>query len=313
MKPSFTTRPYSLDGLAVFIAVARRGSFRQAAVDLGISPSAVSQAIRALESRVGAVLLTRTTRSVGLTDAGLRLFERVGPAWAEMTEAIDEARDVGGRIAGRLRIATPRAAVTQVLMPIVTAFCAAYPDVEVEVAASEVLTDLARDGFDAGLRMGQFIQEDMIVVRLTPAFRLSVVGTPAYFAQHPAPRSPADLAAHRCLRQRRSDGSLAPWRFMQGGQPLDVAVKGPFIGNDFPTLLQAALAGIGIAQVPGPIAMSSREDGRLVEVLERFAVQSPGVFLYYPSRHQVSPRLRAFIDVAKRRAQSDDLARHGAA
>lgn len=312
MKHSFTTRLQSLDGLAVFIAVARRGSFRQAAADLGISPSAVSQAIRALESRLGAVLLTRTTRSVGLTEAGARLFERVGPAWAEMTDAIGEARDVGGRIAGRLRIATPRAAVTQVLMPIVTAFCAAYPEVEVEVAASEASTDLAREGFDAGLRMGQFIQQDMVVVRLTPAFRLSVVGTPDYFVRHPQPRSPADLATHRCLRQRRSDGSLAPWRFVQNGQPLDVAVQGPFIGNDFPTLLQAALGGIGITQVPGPIAAQGRADGRLTEVLERFAVNTPGVFLYYPSRHQVSPRLRAFIDLAKRMAVDAGTARQGA-
>lgn len=299
MKQSFTKRPHSLDGLEVFIAVARRGSFRQASIDLGVSPSAVSQSVRALEARIGAVLLTRTTRSVALTEAGQRLFGRVGPAWAEMAHAMDEARDVGGRIAGRLRITAPRAAVGPVLMPIVTAFCKAHPEVELEVVASEVMNDLVRDGFDAGLRMGQFIQADMVVVPLTPAFRLRVVGAPDYVAAAPSLRSPGDLAGHNCLRQRRADGSVAPWRFIDKREPLDVAVNGSLIANDFPTLLQAAIAGVGLAQVPGPIAAQALEQGALTELLPGFAPESPGVFLYYPSRQQVSPRLRAFIDIAK--------------
>jgi len=299
MKPGFTKKGDVLDGIEGFLAVARRKSFRRAAHDLGISPSAMSQAIRAFEARIGVPLFTRTTRSVGLTEAGQRLFDRVAPAWDEVGQAVDAARDLGGGPAGLLRLAVPRAVVSLILQPMIASFCAAYPRIELEIAASEELVDLAREGFDAGLRMGQFIEGDMVAIRLTPPFRFIVIGSPHYFARAGRPLAPEALRHHACLRQRRSNGAIAPWRFEQGNRPLEVAVAGPLIANDFPTLLAAALEGVGLAQVPEPVAWEALRDGRLEQVLEPLAPMTPGLFLYHPGRNQTLPKLRAFIDHAR--------------
>ena len=302
MKRSFTVRHGALDGVEAFLSVAQHRSFRRAAAELAVTPSAISQAIRALEARVGAVLFRRTTRSVGLTEAGERFLLRAKPAFEELIAASEDARDLGQRPAGLLRLTVPRAVVPILLEPLIASFCEAYPEVEVEVAANAELVDLAAEGFDAGIRLGQFIDADMITVRLTPSLPLAVVGSPFYLRRRQRPEIIDDLRRHACLRLRRSDGSIAPWSFVNGNETVDVVVSGPFIANDIPTMLGAAVEGLGLAQVPAPTAADALKAGKLVRVLEPFASLAPGVFLYYPGSRQMTPKLRAFIDHLKSRS-----------
>ena len=301
MKQNFTVRQGALDGVEAFLSVARHRSFRKAATELAVTPSAISQAVRALEARIGAALFIRTTRSVGLTEAGERFLVRAKPAFEELIAASEVARDLGQRPAGLLRLTAPRAVLTH-LNQLIASFCEAYPDVEVEVAASADLVDIAAKGFDAGIRLGQFIEADMIAVRLTPSFPLAVVGSPDYLRRRQRPERIDDLREHACLRMRHSDGSIAPWSFVRGNETVEVIVSGPFIANDVPTVLGAAVEGLGLAQVPGPIAASAVDAGKLVGVLEPFAPKAPGVFLYYPGSRQMMPKLRAFIDHVKSRS-----------
>src|ERR1041385_6702572 len=211
MKQNFTVRRGALDGMEAFLSVAQHRSFRRAAAELGGTPSAISQAVRALETRVGAALFIRTTRSVGLTEAGERFLSRAKPAFEELVAASEGARDLGQRPAGLLRLTVPRAVLPVLLEPLIASFCQAYPDVEVEVVAGEELVDLAAKGFDAGVRLGQFIAGDMVAVRLTPPLRLVIVGSPSYLARCGRPERLDDLRRHACLRLRRSSGALAPW------------------------------------------------------------------------------------------------------
>ncbi|HKT26539.1 LysR family transcriptional regulator [Dyella sp.] len=301
MKQNFTVRQGALDGVEAFLSVARHRSFRRAAAELGVTPSAISQAVRVLETRIGAALFMRTTRSVGLTEAGERFLSRAKPAFEELVAASDVARGLGQRPAGLLRLSVPRAAVPILLEPLIASFCAAYPEIEVEIAASEELIDLAAEGFDAGVRMGQFLDADMVAVPLSPPFPFVVVGSPAYFKSRKRPRILDDLRQHACLRWRRSNGALAPWTFNDNGRAIEIAVAGPLIANDFPTMLGAALEGVGLAQLPQPMVAEGLRTKTLVQVLERYAPVMPGVFLYYPSRRQIMPKLRAFIDHVKER------------
>jgi len=304
MKQNFTVRQGALDGVEAFLSVAQHRSFRRAAAELGVTPSAISQAVRTLEARVGATLFTRTTRSVGLTEAGERFLLRAKPAFEELVAASEVVRDLGQRPAGRLRLSVPRAVVPILLEPLIASFSRAFPEIEVEIAVSEELVDIATEGFDAGIRLGQFIAADMIAVRMTPPFRLTVVGSPGYFARNGRPERPDDLRRHACLRLRRSDGSLALWQLDDKGRAIEIATSGPLIANDFPTMLGAAVEGMGLAQIPAPIAAEALKAGKLEEVLEPFAPTAPGVFLYYPSRRQTMPKLRAFIDHIKSRADT---------
>jgi len=304
MKQSFTVRQGALDGVEAFLSVAQHRNFRKAAAELGVTPSAISQAVRALEARVGAVLFIRTTRSVGLTDAGERFLSRAKPAFEELVAASEVARELGQRPAGRLRLAVPRAVMPILLEPLVASFCQAYPEVEVEIAASEKLVDLAAEGFDAGIRLGQFIAADMVAVRLTKPFRFVIVGSPAYLARSGRPGRPEDLRQHACVRLRRSNGALALWSLNDDGRAIEIAVSGPLIASDVPTMLGAAVEGVGLAQVPEPVAAGPLRAGKLVQVLEPFAPMGPGVFLYYPSRHQMMPKLRAFIDHVRSRSDA---------
>jgi DNA-binding transcriptional LysR family regulator len=304
MKQNFTVRHGALDGVEAFLRVAQHRNFRKAAAELGVTPSAISQAVRTLEARVGAVLFIRTTRSVGLTEAGERFLSRARPAFEELVAASEVARELGQRPAGRLRLSVPRAAVPILLEPLVASFCQTYPEVEVEIAASEELVDLAAEGFDAGIRLGQFIAADMVAVRLTKPFRFIIVGSPAYLARSGRPERPDDLRQHACLRLRRPNGALALWLLKENGRAIEIAVSGPLIANDFPTMLGAAVEGVGLAQVPEPIAAGPLRAGKLVQVLEPFAPMGPGVFLYYPSRHQMMPKLRAFIDHVRSRSDA---------
>ncbi|MDH6261119.1 LysR family transcriptional regulator [Bradyrhizobium sp. BR13661] len=302
MKQNFTVRQGALDGVEAFLSVAQHRSFRRAAAELAVTPSAISQAVRALEARVGAALFIRTTRSVGLTEAGERFFERARPAFEELVAASGAARELGQRPAGLLRLTVPRSVVPILLEPLIASFCEAYPEIEVELAASEEMVDLAAGGFDAGIRMGQFIAPDMIAVRLTKPLPLIVVGSPAYLARAGQPARPDDLRTHACLRLRRSNGALAPWSLIDNGRPVEIAVSGPFIAHDFPTMLGAAIEGVGLAQVPAPLATGAIAAGKLASVLEPFAPMTPGVFLYYPGHRQIMPKLRAFIDHVKIRS-----------
>src|SRR5690348_8372096 len=310
MKQNFTVRQGALDGVEAFLTVARHRSFRRAAADLGVTPSAISQAVRALEARVGAALFIRTTRSVGLTEAGERFLSRAKPAFEELVAASAVARDLGQRPAGLLRLSVPRAVVPILLEPLIASFCQAYPEVEVEIAASEELVDIAAQGFDAGIRLGQFIAADMIAVRLTRPFPFVVVGSPDYLRRRQPPQRIDDLRQHACLRMRRSNGSIAPWTFVRGNKTIEAIVSGPFIASDFPTLHGAAVEGVGLAQMPAPIAAGALKAGKLVQMLEPFAPMAPGVFLYYPGRRQIAPKLRAFIDHVKGRSDAEKARIH---
>lgn len=296
MKQNYTVERGALDGIEAFLRVAERQNFRQAADDLGVSPSAISQVIRALEARLGVALFTRTTRSVGLTEAGARFLGHAQPAFEAMLAASDAAKGFAERPSGLLRLAVPRAAVPLILEPILASFCAAYPEVTIEIAASEELVDLAKDGFDAGIRMGQFIAEDMVTVRLTPPFRLMFVAGPVYLARKGRPDRPEQLRDHACIRIRRSSGAIGDWLVLVDGRPVEMTVKGPLVANDFPTVLGAALAAVGLAQVPEPIALAHIASGTLEEVMRDHAPRAPGMFLFFSERRQVLPKLRAFID-----------------
>ena len=301
MKQIFTVRQGALDGVEAFLCVARHRSFRRAAAELGVTPSAISQAVRVLEERIGAALFVRTTRSVGLTEAGQQFLSRAKPAFEELVAASDAARDLGQRPRGLLRLSVPRAVVPLLLDPLIASFHEAYPEVQVEIAASNQLIDLASEGFDAGIRLGQFVEADMVALPLTPPLRLVVVGSPAYFTGRSRPEHTDDLRQHACLRWRKSSGALAPWSFNNDGNAVEIAVSGPFIAHDFPTMLGAAMEGIGLAQLPEPMVAEGLQSGKLIEVLKPLAPVIPGVFLYYPSRRQLMPKLRAFIDHVKSR------------
>jgi DNA-binding transcriptional LysR family regulator len=311
MKQNFTVRQGALDGVEAFLSVAQHRNFRKAAAELGVTPSAISQTIRTLEARIGAALFIRTTRSVGLTEAGERFISRAKPAFEELVAASEAARDLGRRPAGLLRLSVPRAVVPLILEPLIASFCQAYPEIELEIAASEKLVDLAAEGFDAGIRLGQFIAPDMIAVRLTPPFPLVVVGSPDYLRQRTPPKRIGDLRDHACLRMRRSNGSIASWSFIDGNRTVEAIVSGPLIAHDYPSLLGAAIQGVGLAQVPGPSAKAPIADGRLQALLTPFAATTPGVFLYYPERRQALPKLRAFIEHVKSRSGATAKADRG--
>ena len=296
MKQNYTIRQGALEGLEAFLAVARRRSFRAAAAELGVTPSAVSQAVRTLEARLGVALFIRTTRSVGLTEAGQRFLDRARPAFEDLIAAGEAARDLGQRPAGLLRLSVPRSAVPLILEPMIASFCQAYPEIELEIAASDEMVDLAAGGFDAGIRMGQFIAPDMIAVRLTQPFPWVVVGGPDYLARRGRPTRLEDLRHHACLRLRRSNGVIAPWPFVDGNQTIEAMVSGPLIAHDYPTLIGAAIQGLGLALAPSPLARQPIAEGRLEEVLGGLAAPTPGMFLYHPGKRQVMPKLRAFIE-----------------
>ena len=299
MKRNFTVRQSALDGVEAFLSVARHRNFRRAAAELGVTPSAISQAIRTLEARIGAALFIRTTRSVGLTEAGARFVARAKPAFEELVSAGEAARELGQRPTGLLRLSVPPGVVSILLEPLVASFCQAYPEIELEIAVSEKLANLATEGFDAGIRLGEFIDADMVAVRLTPPLPFVVVGSPDYLRSRTRPQRIEDLRQHACLRMRRSNGSIAPWSFVDGKKTVEVIVSGPLIAHDYPALLGAAIRGVGLAQIPGPLAKAPIAEGRLQALLSPFAAATPGVFLYYPEKRQVLPKLRAFIDHVK--------------
>lgn len=304
MKNSYTIQRNLLDGMEAFLRVAARRSFRAAAEDLGVTPSAVSQSVRALEDRMGVALLTRTTRSVGLTEAGQRLLDDAGPAFQSLAAAYDAARTFGDRPAGLLRINMPRATIALVIEPMIASFCEEYPQVDVEIAGEDGLIDLAENGFDAGIRIGEMLDADMVAVRLSEPFRYITVASPSYIQKKGRPLSFADLKMHDCIRMRYQSGAIAPWHFTDGNREVDVAVKGRIITNDMATTIVMAEKALGIAYISEPLIADQLRSGALETVLEHGATSSPGLFLYYPSRKQMLPKLRAFIDHLKQEIRS---------
>ena len=289
-----------LPQLHVFLAVARLRSFSGAARELGVSPSAVSQTVRQLEEELRVVLLTRTTRSVSLTDAGKRLVESAGPALGQALTALTEASAQPGELVGRLRLSVPRVAVRYVIAPVLPAFCARHPRLEVEVVIEERLVDVVAEGYDAGVRLIESIERDMVQVRLTDAFRFVVVGAPAYLARRGTPQRPEDLLRHDCITVRsQTTGALYAWELERGRRTWRVPVRGGVVTNDSDLRVSLAEAGAGLAYVAEPTVAEQLRTGQLRRVLDPFAPTVPGFFLYFPSRAQSTPALRAFVDAAK--------------
>lgn len=284
-------------GLSEFLAVADLGTFRAAAARLRVTPAAVSQAIKALEVRLGSPLFLRTTRSVALTETGRRLFERLRPATGEIGDAIDEVRTQRGRPAGQLRLSVPRIALDLVILPVLAGFRRAHPDVRVEIDVNEASVDLAADGFDAGIRIGRFIARDMVAVRLTGDFNWCVLGSPTYFAAHGRPRKPEDLIAHACIGYRYPTAkSVYRWQFHEGKRTSSVDTADGIIVNDHLTMVALARVGAGLVYTADLVARHELARGELQPVLQSFCRPSRGLYLYFPRRSQMQPKLRAFID-----------------
>lgn len=294
-----------LDGLIVFLAVAELRGFRAAARHLGVTPSAISQTIRALEERVGAPLVSRTTRSVGLTEAGERLLAHARPAIDMLSLGLDAAAGLGGDVSGRLRISLPRQSLLLIANRLLPDFLETYPNVQLELCGEDRSIDIIEEGFDAGIRPGWLVQADMTAVRLTPPIRFAVVGTSSFIRKHGRPDHPSDLQRFRCIHLRLGAGPAFDWTFVEDGQPFNVPVNGPLIVNDVEACLRAVLRGVGFARVPIPMALVYLEKGEMETVLDTYAVEGPGLTLYYPSRSQALPKLRAFAEFARTRMQHD--------
>jgi DNA-binding transcriptional LysR family regulator len=299
-----------LNALNSFLAVARRRSFAAAARDLGLSTSALSQAVRQLEARLGVALLTRTSRTVALTDAGQRLLENAGPAVDQAVESLKTAAARAGEISGRVRLSVPTVAVTLVVARLLPRFIERHPGVAVEVQAENRFVNILADGFDAGIRLSEAIERDMVQVRLTDPGRFVVVAAPSYLARRGAPQTPEDLLQHDCIGIRSSTaGARYAWELERGRKTWRVPVEGPVTTNDPQLTRLLAEAGTGLMYTFEPLVADELRRGTLRLVLEPYAASVPGFFLYFPSRSQVSPAFRAFVDVARELAGARPRAR----
>lgn len=283
-----------LGELSAFATVAQERSFTRAAVRLGISQSALSHSMRGLEKRLGVQLLARTTRSVSATAAGAVLLREVAPALERIEQAIAEARKQRETPSGRIRIIIPRTAAKTVLLPKLATFARNYPEVVLEVTSSNDPVDLVAGEYDAGVQLGEFIQRDMIAVRVTREMRLGVVGSPKYFESHPVPRKPQDLRDHACIGFRFSNG-LYRWEFEKGRTALSVSPQGPASFDDPDLVIQAVLGGVGIGTAMEDSLTELIAEGRLIQVLRDWCPSFPGYFLYYPSRRNQPAALAALI------------------
>jgi DNA-binding transcriptional LysR family regulator len=289
-----------LPQLQVFLLVARLRSFSSAARELGVSTSAVSQAVKQLEDQLRVVLLTRTTRSVSPTDAGRRLVDGAGPAMRQALAALTEVSAQPGEVVGRVRLSVGRAAVPFVITPVLPTFRARHPHVDVEICVEERLVDIVGEGYDAGVRLTEAIERDMVQVRLTDEFRFVVVGTPAYLARNGTPRRPEDLLRHECITFRSpTTSALYAWELARGRRTWRIPVHGGVVTNEPQLCVTMAEQGLGLAYAFEPSVAEELRTGRLKTVLEAYAPTVPGFFLYYPSRAQSSPALRLFVEVAK--------------
>src|SRR6266705_2275250 len=292
----------NLNDLLAFLAVARDRSFTKAAAKLGVSRSALSHTLRGLEARLGLRLLTRTTRSVSLTTAGERLQNAVGHRIEEIGAELEALSELREKPAGTIRITAHEHAVHAVLLPALSKLLPQYPDINVEVTIDYGLTDIVAQRFDAGVRSGGQVAKDMIAVRIGPDIRMAVVGAPSYFANRPLPKRPQDLIGHNCINLRLPTyGGLYAWEFEKGGRELRVRVEGRCVLNGTTQMLNAALAGLGLAYVPQDLAQPHLDGGLLARVLEDWCPPYSGYHLYYPSRRQSSPAFALLVDALRYR------------
>jgi DNA-binding transcriptional LysR family regulator len=290
----------TMSDLVSFLAVARQRSFTRAAAQVGVSPSALSHTIRALEERVGIRLLTRTTRSVAPTDAGERLLRTIGPHFDEIDAEIESLSELRDKPAGRIRITAGDHAAETILWPALRKLLPDYPDINVEICVDLGLTDIVAERFDAGVRFGEQVAKDMIAVRIGPDVRMAVVGAPSYFAGKKHPRTPHELADHQCINVRLPTlGGLYAWEFEKAGRELKVRVEGQLVFNDLTRILNAALDGFGLAYLPEDVIDPQLRDGRLVRVLADWCAPFAGYHLYYPSRRQQSPAFALLVDALR--------------
>jgi DNA-binding transcriptional LysR family regulator len=289
-----------LNDIASFLAVARERSFTRAAAQLGISQSALSQTVRGLETRLGLRLLTRTTRSVAPTEAGERLIHAAGPRLDEISAELEALSELRDRPAGNIRITAHDHAVRAILLPALNKFLALYPDIKIEIVIDYGLTDIVTERFDAGVRSGEMIAQDMVAVRIGPDMRMAVVGAPTYFATRPAPKTPQALTAHNCINLRLpTRGGIYAWEFAKGRRELKVRVEGQLILNGTAPMLDAALAGAGLAYLPEDDARPYLADGRLIRVLADWCPPYPGYHLYYPSRRQPTSAFTLLVNALR--------------
>jgi DNA-binding transcriptional LysR family regulator len=291
----------NLDVLAAFVAVAEERSFTKAAVRLGVSTSALSHAMRGLEERLGVRLLARTTRSVAPTEAGDQLLAQVGPALGDIRMALHGIGRLRERPAGRVRVVMPRLAASMVLLPKLARFSHDYPDVVLDVTTESRPVDIVAERFDAGIELGEFIQRDMIAIRVSPEQRAAIVASPAYLKRHPKPRTPQDLLKHRCIGCRHGE-ALYRWEFEKRGREVTVGVGGSLVLDDVDLMVRAALDGVGIVFAFEEQVAPLLAKRRLVRVLEDWCPPFPGYFIYYPSRRHQPPGLSALIDALRYRA-----------
>jgi len=290
----------NINDLLAFLAVARERSFTRAAARLGVSQSALSHTIRALESRLGLRLLQRTTRSVSPTEAGERLVAAVGPQFEEIETALAALSELRDKPAGTVRITAGLHATDTILMPALREFLSEYPDIKVEISVDYGLTDIAAQRFDAGVRLGEQVAKDMIAVRIGPDFRMMVVAAPSYFAARRKPKAPQDLTRHNCINLRLPTyGGLYAWEFEKGKRELRVRVEGQLTFNASDQILKAALAGAGVGYLPEDTVAPHLARGSLVAVLEDWSTPFPGYHLYYPSARRASPALARLVDALR--------------
>lgn len=295
--------------LRAFHAIARHGSFTRAAAELEVTASALSQTLRQLEQRLGVRLLQRTTRKVGLTEAGRQFLERISPALAEIDGAVEALRQHGDRPAGLLRITAPRSLIDQLIAPVLAPFLLAYPDVKLDLVADNALTDLVAEGIDAGIRLGERLARDVVAIPLGGPLRSVVAGSPAYFARHGRPRHPRDLQQHVCARFRyATSGAIYRWEFAhksgpQRGRWFELDVDGPLTTNEPAPALRAAIDGLLLVHMVEPMVREAIAAGRLETVLDDWLPPYEGFYLYYPSRLQMPPKLRVFIDFLRARLE----------
>lgn len=292
----------NFNNLAAFVMVARERSFTKAAAKLGVSQSALSQTIKGLEVRLGLQLLTRTTRSVSPTEAGMRLLESVAPRFEDIERDISALSALRAKPAGTIRITAGEHPAVSILQPALARFLPDYPDIKVEISVDYGLTDIAAEGFDAGVRLGEQVAKDMIAVPIGPEVRAAVVGSPAYFERHPIPLTPQDLMQHNCINIRLPTyGGLFPWEFEKDGRELKVRVEGQMIVNEMTLRTNSALSGLGLSMVMENEVLEHVAAGRLIRVLEDWCAPFPGYHLYYPSRRHSSPALAVLIEALRYR------------
>jgi DNA-binding transcriptional LysR family regulator len=291
--------PNDLNVLSAFMAIAEERSFTKAARRLGVSQSALSHAIRALEEQIGVRLLARTTRSVAPTEAGDELLRALRPALSDVRAALGKLTGMRGRPAGRVRLIVSPLAASSVLGTKLGQFARTYPDVVLDITTEESRVDLVAGGYDAGIHYGEFIEQDMVAIRVSPDHRPAIVGAPGYFESHPTPKSPRDLLQHRCINFRHGREEIYRWEFDKGKQSLSVAVGGPLVVDDVELVIRAALDGVGLAYLGEDRAAPHLERGALVRVLESWCQPFPGFFLYYPSRRQQPAALSALIEMLR--------------